>query len=336
MRRGQGILCGLLACLLCNAAVAIQIVDLGTLGGSGSWSWADAVNENDEVIGTSVNGPGQGVPFLYSQGIMVSIAFGTVLDINNSTQIAGSDIGCPAMYDHGAITSLGGFGGYVPQVGNGWAEAINAKGQIVGGSYTKAPEFHAFVYEGGIITDLGCFQNESRPCNSLAHAINDVGQIVGVTNAYTSSARAFLYENGVMHDISNGWQSSAVAINNSGQVVGLYGYFSYNVARAFLYHNGTFTDIGYDGSSYTAPSSINDQGQVVGTTIFQASQSCKTCLSETEVHAFLWQNGTLIDLHDIAPGWELESATDINNKGHIVGLGRTNGQSRAYLLRLDE
>ena len=52
-------------------------------------------------------------------------------------------------------------------------------------------------------------------------------------------------------------------------------------------------------------------------------------------HAFLWQNGTNIDLNSrIAPnlGIVLTDAIDINDYGQIVCIGISGGQRRVYLL----
>lgn len=51
--------------------------------------------------------------------------------------------------------------------------------------------------------------------------------------------------------------------------------------------------------------------------------------------AMLWRGGTAVDLHTTVTdnGWTLQVATGINNAGQIVGTGRHNGQTRAFLLQ---
>jgi hypothetical protein len=53
------------------------------------------------------------------------------------------------------------------------------------------------------------------------------------------------------------------------------------------------------------------------------------------VHAFIYHNGAITDLNsliDASLGWELIYATDINDRGQIVGYGLVNGQGHAFLL----
>jgi probable HAF family extracellular repeat protein len=89
------------------------------------------------------------------------------------------------------------------------------------------------------------------------------------------------------------------------------------------------TELGSLGGTQTNPLAINDRGQVVG--------SSRTATSGTSTHAFLWENGEIVDLNDLivpGSGWVLQQATCINASGQIVGTGLLNGQVRAFLLTL--
>src|SRR5205823_1815721 len=112
---------------------------------------------------------------------------------------------------------------------------------------------HAFLWQNGVMTDLGAFGQ----VNSEAEAINDAGQVVGsffseAISGPPAMQRAFLYADGKMTDLGTlpGYDRSyAHDINNAGQVVGL----SYTLrsgsgaltvdSRAFLYSGGTMTDL---------------------------------------------------------------------------------------------
>jgi probable HAF family extracellular repeat protein len=156
-------------------------------------------------------------------------------------------------------------------VGAGYsgARGINSSGQIVGYSALTtgvAPE-RAFLFSSGIMHDLGIlpgfFQN-------WANGINDSGQVVGSSQTAGSNSvrHASLYSGGVWHDLGTfgGTSSDAIAINNSGQVVGLSSYAGDAISHAFLYSNGVMHDLGAIGGfgNSSDAEAINDSGQVAG------------------------------------------------------------------------
>src|SRR6476646_7920164 len=68
------------------------------------------------------------------------------------------------------ITDLGNLGGTYTQ-----ANGIGAFGVIVGQAETAGDEYHAFLYSGRTITDLGAFGG----VQSSAVAINNASQVAG-------------------------------------------------------------------------------------------------------------------------------------------------------------
>src|SRR5580700_7044160 len=92
--------------------------------------------------------------------------------------------------------------------------AINNNGQVVGSNANN----QAWLYSNGTVEYLGTLGGNV----SIATSINSLSQIVGYSTISqgTSPARAFLYDNGVMHDLGFGNGSSALAINNSGEITG--------------------------------------------------------------------------------------------------------------------
>jgi len=127
------------------------------------------------------------------------------------------------------IGLLGAFYGF-----NSFAGGINNSGQIVG--MKSYPGFSAFLYSGGIITDLGALGAV------WAHGINDSRQVVG----QNSSRHAYLYSGGSMTDIGDlgAGTSEAYGINDSGQVVGIITSLDFQFIHAFLYSGGNMTDLG--------------------------------------------------------------------------------------------
>jgi probable HAF family extracellular repeat protein len=61
--------------------------------------------------------------------------------------------------------------------GNTEAYGINATGNVVGSSQTSSGAYHAFLYSGGVMQDLGTLPAYNS--SSYASAINKSGQVGG-------------------------------------------------------------------------------------------------------------------------------------------------------------
>lgn len=134
-------------------------------------------------------------------------SIGAALAINDKGQVVGLSGICAlptsvapgvhaVLWERGAVTYLGGFGGAM----NNSALGINNRGQIVGQSDLPGdPTWHAFLWENGKMTDLGTLPGDF---SSVASDINDKGQVVGSSCDVNFNCRAFLWENGAMTDLN--------------------------------------------------------------------------------------------------------------------------------------
>jgi probable HAF family extracellular repeat protein len=254
-------------------------------------------------------------------------------------------------FQNGALTDLGALPGANSSVSYG----INDLGLVVGVSengkvdpQTGYPEYHAVVWSYGEPRDLGTLGGSV----SQAFAANDWGQVVGVAaNAVpdpysngigpctaincwpvTTQQRAFLWEGGALRDLGTLGGNDAVAyfVNQAGQVAGV----SYTNTTAnpttgnptqhpFLWQNGKMMDLGTLGGTWGVVYSLNNLGQVVGSS---------NVAGDTTYHPFLWDRGVLTDLGTL--GGDAAVANWINDSGEVVGGGWTaSGVWQAFLWR---
>ncbi len=178
--------------------------NLGVLPG-GSYSYATAINDAGQIVGTSSIAFGNVIAFYYD---------GTMQGLGTNSNESGSSF-ADAINDSGIVVgqanSLSGYGhafmwtkarglrdlGTLSTSPQAMSEAmaVSNNGLIVGNSWPA----NAFVTMGGPLTDLG---------PGKAYGVNDAGQILGVNVAITL-------------DNGNGWSNlSPAAINDAGWIAG--------------------------------------------------------------------------------------------------------------------
>jgi probable HAF family extracellular repeat protein len=120
--------------------------------------------------------------------------------------------------------------------------------------------------------------------------------------------------------------SMAIAVNSSGQIVGMSSMVGYAQNHAFAWQSSTgMVDLGTLGGTYSSAASINAAGQIVG-------QSTLTNAFSAPRHAVLWQIGSpgITDLGTLGGTWSY--ASYVNDAGQVIGMSQTaNGQSHAFL-----
>src|SRR6266850_1691770 len=218
----------------------------------------------------------------------------------------------------GTIDRTNGFGG-----GGSWAWSVNARGQIVGWSRTGVGEpapygaTHAFIWENGVMTDLGTLGGSS----SRALYVNGSGQVAGWSGTASGDAHAFLSDGGVMRDLGTlgGTWSTPTGLSDAGLVVGSSGTAA-GASHAFAWQDGVIQDLGTLGGGSSDATAANGAGQVVG--------SSETAAGDT--HAFLWDAGLMRDLGTL--GGTFSSAAAISEVGAVTGQSTdASGQSHAFL-----
>ncbi|MGA2052004.1 MAG: immunoglobulin domain-containing protein, partial [Opitutales bacterium] len=289
-----------------------QVTDLGTLAG-GNQSMATAINSSGLITGWSENGTLDGT---------------------------GSPADQAVLWSGGNLANLGLLAGDT----DAQAFGINDSGNIVGESYTPNTDNQAVLYPAGSgPMSLGQLANATlaNVTMSSALAINDAGQAAGWSATGILDAdgnqtlHAVLYDAGGITDLGvlpGQVHSQATALNASESVVG-YSYVSGNSPLAFAWTaDGGMQGLGVlpNGSGSEA-TGINSSGQIVGWGDVGANE-----FDETVYDGFLYTNGTLYDLNDLAvnaAGWQIEFATGINDAGQITGSAiNAAGYTHAFLL----
>ena len=219
-------------------------------------------------------------------------------------------------YSGGVLKVLPTLGGQY-----GLARSINDSGLVVGAAQTQGKYFHATVWTKDIPKELGTLLNGDT---SYANDVNSTGEVVGQSNdGPNRQGKAVRWgTDGRIHLLPTKEESvfsSALALNNRGQIVG------FDNSEAVLWTKGQEIELGDFGDEPNAALDVNDDGEVVGS----------SAEAEGRMRAFLWKKGHLMNLNKMIPpntGWVLLSAFRINNQGTILAHGFYQGKSRLCLL----
>ncbi|HEU5156047.1 MAG TPA: hypothetical protein VFU43_03560 [Streptosporangiaceae bacterium] len=186
------------------------------------------------------------------------------------------------------VIDLGTLGGE-----SSYATAINDRGEVAGASAIALNDntYHGFLWRNGAMIDLGLFD----PVD-----INNKGQIIGRLG---DEYHAYLWDAGTLTDLGTlgGLFSSAVAINDRGEVVGMSDTADGQEA-AFLWSKGHMRRL-----PLNAVTDINNRGQVTGSRPHGEGY-----------HAAVWYRGRVTDLG--AGPFDRGGATGINERGWVIGL----------------
>jgi probable HAF family extracellular repeat protein len=158
--------------------------------------------------------------------------------------------------------------------------AINENGDVAG--YVDGG---LFLWRAGAVTYL----SRGDAAYLGEPSLNDSGHVAGTATDEDGVSRAFRWQDGRMTMLPTpaGMSSTAVDINNKGQVVGTLTRPGSADQQAVLWQNGRMVRLGTLGGAGSAPVAINERGQVIGHSAVAGSP---------QEHPFLWQRGRMTDL----------------------------------------
>jgi probable HAF family extracellular repeat protein len=297
---------------------------------------ASAVNEAGELCGAYFNcstgeaavwlGEGPWIPLVnYPKGFM---GFNP-LDMNLSRKMAGTtrmaqnpEHSFAAIYDFetSSMTNLGALPGHTESE----AVGINSSNVVVGNSNNAAvaDQLRAFLWQNGDMSVLPMTYGTT----SFAFDISDSGKICGRMGNHPSlDSHAFIFDlaTGILTDVGllldGATGSRATGVNNAGTICGFSAIpcgQSCTVRRSFIWSNGVVQDLGVlPGNTNTFARAINDSNVVIG-------------YCDPIPTTFVWRNGKIYTLNDLIPpelNLDLQTPSDINNAGQIVGLASVIG-----------
>jgi probable HAF family extracellular repeat protein len=258
-----------------------------------------------------------------------------------------------ALWRSGVVTDLGTLGTGTGLHSNVQWPGINDNGMVVGISQTDALDtlgeawscaaFIAanghvclgFAWQSGAMVALPTLGGE----NGFAAGVNNRGQVVGwaetAVHDPTCHTPQVLQFRAVLWEPKRGTQrqlpplpgdstSSATAINQQGQVVGISGECDVAVGRksathAVMWDGSSLIDLGGLGGDYwRTPMAINNAGVVVGFTNPPDGD-----FDGDSLRAFVWtRSGGMRDLGRFA-GDQFSEALGVNDSGQIVGVSCT-------------
>jgi uncharacterized membrane protein len=196
--------------------------------------------------------------------------------------------------------------------------AVNDSGMVVGEAVLPENE----TKSGPVLWRSGSAISLATCCGGTAIAIDDQGIVVGEAYDLQGKYYPFQWTTGSVLTRIAGTadNSSVVALNNRGAIL------IQSPKTISLYKAGTLTPIPLSSKYPSQPKAVNDCGAIVGA--FGPFSDA--------YRAFVWDPAEgFRDLNDLvsAPGWKLEMATSVNNRGEIVGFGdRTGDEDQGFLL----
>jgi probable HAF family extracellular repeat protein len=305
--------------------------------------FTEKLNNSGQVVGSGPTANDQGTyAFRYN-------SYGP--SAGQVDNVGGTFSGASGINDAGVVVGQKGEAGTPlarPADWGGTGAAISNSGQVVvprymlPGPYSEKPQVQ--IVQGGSSTPLPVLADAHE---SYPEANNGAGQVVGSTALWsTDHARpdyqhATLWSDGQVHDLGTlgGKSSYAYGINDAGAIVGSSGtdidtyqekavsggLIISETTHAFLNSNNKMPDLGTLGGTNSYGSAINNRGDVVGT----------SDVANGEIHAFLYHDGTMVDLNRLIPqglGITLNDAKDINDLGQILAWSYDDNGRHDYLL----
>ena len=238
------------------------MLDMGVPPGHTSFA-ASAINDRGEIVGYTRFASA----WAWKNGAWTDLGFrGAPAKVNRFGDIAGivyppdTGLAHASVMEDGTLVDLGTLGGSFSS-----ATAINDAGHVVGIANLADGTSHPFLWQDGVMTDLGAL-NPLSPGYTGANAINDHGEIVGYSQDVAGGpATAWVYKKSMRVLLEAAFPR---AINNHGDVVGeTYvsgSWVPFLLADGVLTRIDRIPEVASEGFTSFILLDINDHGWIVG------------------------------------------------------------------------
>ncbi|HLK08921.1 MAG TPA: hypothetical protein VKV30_13290 [Candidatus Angelobacter sp.] len=199
---------------------------------------------------------------------------------------------------------------FPPPATNGTPVALNDLGGIAGFFIDSKNESHGFLLFQGRLTTFKFPGSSSTTVSDMSRN----GIIVGdFSVAGDPREHHYMVHAGGFHEITLPGHPNAdftvTGVNSNGDIVGAINSQTLP-ANGYVLHNGKLTFLLVPGSDVTLPTSINDEGVVVGGSLTQLVN---------ENPAFIWKDGVFSNISP--PGNDgFVNAAKVSNSGVVVGF----------------
>lgn len=308
-----------------------RVFELPTLPGTSN-SFARSINNRGDILGSSKTKDGAYHVFLFTHGEVFDLGLELEpshfrgFSINDSGQIVAPV--ASAFYTYLNVQPP------PPGYGSPYGFTVNNAGVVAGFAQTVSPwpntRTHAegFLYQNGVFHWIAPLEPYGQ---TAVYQVNNRGQAAGfaTTNGFE---QAMLYANGqaiILGALQDGDHARATALNDLGHAVGTSSReieYAQLEIEGFFFRDGMTKLAGLPGLPFCDPRAINNYDEIVG-----------DCSDFSAINrGFFQSDDRFYDLNELIPRRSgiIESASDINESGWVVGSMRTRqGASRAVLLK---
>ncbi|MBL9030830.1 MAG: hypothetical protein JNM80_03875 [Phycisphaerae bacterium] len=209
-------------------------------------------------------------------------------------------------------TVIGGLPQSAPAGPLSMSLSVNSSGRVVGYGATAPGYLSALSWKSGNFAPLSGVSGFNQ---TFARDVNNTGRVVG--GGYKLGPNGGILETHALRWIGTqvtnlgnlgGMHALALAVNDTGYVVGYSTLPGDNQTRAFIWHGGPMQALTtLPGAIESYAYDISNTGYVVG-----------TAASAAATRPFLWKDGRAVEL-PIPAGVRAAAANAVNDAGHAVG-----------------